>query len=67
MCTSFIIWYIVDGKTAGVIVFLFVFIFVEFYFVLAYPRFVIIALLSVVTQGKHLCFSHPHVSDESQS
>lgn len=51
MCTSLIIWHIVDGHTAGVIVFTFVFIFVEFYFILAFPRFIIIALLSIVTQG----------------
>ena len=49
--TSFIIWYIVDGHTAGVIVFTFIFVFAEFYFILAYPRFVIVALLSTVTQG----------------
>lgn len=52
MCTSLVIWYIVDGHTAGVIVFLFLFIFVEFYFLLKFPRFVVVALLSIVTQGK---------------
>ena len=51
MITSFIIWYIVDGHTAGVIVFTFIFVFAEFYFILAYPRFIIVALLSIVTQG----------------
>lgn len=50
MCTSFVIWYIVDGHPAGVIVFLFVFIFVEFYFLLRYPRFTVVAIISVVTQ-----------------
>lgn len=50
MCTSFLIWYIVDGKTAGVIVLIFVFTFCEFYFVLKYPRFIVIALISMVTQ-----------------
>ena len=50
MCTSFLIWYIVDGKTPGVIVLLFVFTFCEFYFVLKYPRFIVIALISMVTQ-----------------
>ena len=43
-------WYIVDGQTAGVIVLLFVFTFIEFYFVLKYPKFIIVALLSMVTQ-----------------
>lgn len=52
MCTSFVIWYIVDGHPAGVIVFLFVFIFVEFYFLLKYPRFTVVAIISMVTQGK---------------
>lgn len=51
MCTSLVIWYIVDGHIAGVLVFVFVFIFIEVYFVLAYPRFIIVALLSIVTQG----------------
>lgn len=50
MCTSYLIWYIVDGRTPGVIVLLFVFTFGEFYFVLRYPRFIVIALLTMVTQ-----------------
>ena len=44
------IWYIVDGKTPGIIVLLFLFTFFEFYFVLKYPKFIVIALLSMVTQ-----------------
>lgn len=52
MCTSLVIWYIVDGHTAGVIVFVFIFTFFEFYLILAYPRFIVVALLSIVTQGK---------------
>ena len=50
MCTSFLIWYIVDGKTGGIIPLFFVFMFFEFYFVLKFPRFIVIALLSMVTQ-----------------
>lgn len=57
MCTSLVIWYIVDGHTAGVIVFLFIFVFVEFYFLMKYPRFVIVALLSIVTQGGEMTWS----------
>lgn len=53
MCTSLVIWYIVDGHTAGVIVFIFIFVFIEFYFIMAYPRFIVVALLSIVTQGRH--------------
>ena len=52
MCTSLVIWYIVDGHPAGVLVFVFVFVFVEFYFLMKYPRFVVVALISIVTQGK---------------
>lgn len=43
-------WYIIDGKTPGIIVLLFVFTFLEFYFLLKFPKFIIIALLSRVTQ-----------------
>ena len=50
MCTSYIIWYIVDGHAAGVIVFLWVFYIIEYYFLLKYPRFVVVAMLSIVTQ-----------------
>ena len=50
MCTSFVIWYIVDGKTGGVIPMLCFFLFVEFYFLLRFPRCIVIALLSMVTQ-----------------
>ena len=52
MCTSLVIWYIVDGHPAGVIVFMFIFIFFEFYFLMRFPRFTVVAILSVVTQGK---------------
>lgn len=52
MCTSLVIWYIVDGHPAGVIVFVFIFIFVEFYFLMKYPRFTVVAIISIVTQGK---------------
>ncbi|KAL8959656.1 MAG: hypothetical protein Q9183_005598, partial [Haloplaca sp. 2 TL-2023] len=50
MCTSYLIWYIVNGETTGVIVLLFVFTFCEFYFVLKYPRFIVVALISMITQ-----------------
>lgn len=51
MCTSLIIWYIVNGHTAGVIVFFFVFTFVEFYALLKFPKIMVVAILSIVTQG----------------
>ena len=50
MITSLLMWYIADGKTPGIIVLLFVFTFLEFYFVLKFPKFIVIALLSMVTQ-----------------
>lgn len=49
MCASYVIWYIVDGKTAGVIVFLFLWIASCFYIVLKMPRFVVIGIISAVT------------------
>ena len=51
LVTSLIVWYIVDGHPAGVIVFCFIFLVAEFYF-MKYPRFLIIALVTIVTQGK---------------
>jgi ABC-type multidrug transport system permease subunit len=47
---SFIIWYIVNQKTAGVIVLLWLFIFIEMYGFLKYPRFIPIWLICIVTQ-----------------
>ncbi|KAK3069551.1 hypothetical protein LTR53_012019 [Teratosphaeriaceae sp. CCFEE 6253] len=49
MIGSYIIWYIVDGHVAGVIVFLWLWIFCAFYFVIKFPKMVIVALLSLVT------------------
>lgn len=50
MCTSLVIWYIVDGQPAGVITMLWLFMFVEGYFLIKYPRFAVIAMLSMVSQ-----------------
>lgn len=50
MIASFIIWYIVDQKVPGVIVMLWLFIFLEMYMFLKYPRFVPIWLVTIVTQ-----------------
>ncbi|KAK3313703.1 hypothetical protein B0H66DRAFT_358322 [Apodospora peruviana] len=50
MCTSLVIWYIVDGHTAGAIVFLWLFTFVDFYFLLKYPRFIPAIIISMITQ-----------------
>ena len=50
MCTSLIIWYIVDGKTGGVLPMFWLFTCIPFYFLLKFPRFTIICLLTSVTQ-----------------
>lgn len=47
---SIVIWYIVDQKTPGVIVFLWLFIFLEMYFFLRFPRFIPVWLVAIVTQ-----------------
>ncbi|KXH34024.1 hypothetical protein CSIM01_02359 [Colletotrichum simmondsii] len=47
---SYIIWYIVVERTAGVIVFLWLFIFIEQYFILKYPRFMPVWLITIITQ-----------------
>jgi len=49
MVFSLVIWYIVDQKTAGVIVFLWLFIFVEGYF-FKFPRMIPAVLITIVTQ-----------------
>ena len=50
MVFSIVIWYIVDQKTPGVIVFLWLFIFLEMYFFIKFPRFIAIFLVCIVTQ-----------------
>lgn len=43
------IWYIVDEKTAGAIIFLWLFIFITFYFLFKFPRLLYAGALCVVT------------------
>ncbi|KAH8668209.1 hypothetical protein BGZ60DRAFT_377054 [Tricladium varicosporioides] len=50
MVFSFIIWYIVDEKTPGIIVFLWLFIFLEMYLFLKFPRFIAVWIVCIVTQ-----------------
>jgi hypothetical protein len=50
MICSIVIWYIVDQKTAGVIVMLWFFVFLEMYFFIKFQRFVAIFLVCIVTQ-----------------
>lgn len=50
MVNCFIIWYICDHRTPGVIVFLWLFTFIEYYFFFKYPQFVAGIILCIVTQ-----------------
>ena len=50
MVLSIVIWYIVDAKTPGVLVMLWLFVFVEYYFFLKYPRFLPAWLVCIITQ-----------------
>jgi hypothetical protein len=49
MLAAWLIWYIPDQKTAGVIVFLWVFVAIGFYVPLKRPEFMIAGILAVVT------------------
>lgn len=49
MVGAYIIWYIVDGRTAGVIVFLWFWTFLSYYVVFKMPKFVIVGILAMVT------------------
>jgi hypothetical protein len=50
MVCSLVIWYIVDQKTPGVIVMLWLFIFLEMYFFIKFQRLIAIFLVAIVTQ-----------------
>lgn len=49
MVGSYVVWYIVNGHVAGVIVFLWLWIFLAFWVVLKLPKYVIVGILSLVT------------------
>ncbi|MCJ1317830.1 hypothetical protein MMC15_003157 [Xylographa vitiligo] len=51
-CNSLVIWYIAGGTgvPVGVLILLYVFIFVELYFLISYPKYTVIAMISMVTQ-----------------
>jgi Putative ER transporter, 6TM, N-terminal/Fusaric acid resistance protein-like len=62
MISSYVNWYMVDGHTAGVLVFMFVFMMIYFYFLLKWPRLIVIVIITIITHvliiGKltsHLC------------
>lgn len=50
MVASFVIWFIVDQKTPGVIVLLWLFICAEMYLFLKFPRFISVWLVAIITQ-----------------
>jgi hypothetical protein len=50
MCLSLIVWYIVDGHVPGVIVLLWLSIFINYYFIIKFPRFLTAILITIVTQ-----------------
>lgn len=49
MVGAYVVWYIVDGKTAGVIAFLWFWIFCAFYVFIKKPKLIIVSILSIVT------------------
>lgn len=50
MCLSLVIWYIVDGRPAGVIVFMWFSVGICHYFFLKFPRFIPAVMIAIVTQ-----------------
>jgi hypothetical protein len=50
MVLAYITWYIVDEKTPGAIVFLWFFIFLNYYCFIKFPRFIPAAMICVITQ-----------------
>ncbi|KAL2160454.1 hypothetical protein VTH06DRAFT_1142 [Thermothelomyces fergusii] len=50
MCLSLVIWYIVNEHVPGVIVFLWLSIFISYYFFLKFPRFLPAILITIITQ-----------------
>ena len=46
---SYLVWYIVDGKTPGVIILLWLWIFLAFYMVVKRPKFTIATIISINT------------------
>ncbi|KAK4119617.1 hypothetical protein N657DRAFT_684256 [Parathielavia appendiculata] len=50
MCLSLIIWYIVGGRIPGVIVFLWLSLFISYYFFVKLPRFLPAILIIIITQ-----------------
>ncbi|KAL2261295.1 hypothetical protein VTK26DRAFT_4454 [Humicola hyalothermophila] len=50
MILAYINWYIVNGSVPGVIFFLWLSVFINYYFFIKYPRFVPVILITIITQ-----------------
>ncbi|OAX78616.1 hypothetical protein ACJ72_07077 [Emergomyces africanus] len=49
MVLSFVVWYMVAGRTAGVIVFLYMANCIQHYFIVKYPRFLSTVIIALIT------------------
>ena len=49
MVASYIIWYIVVGNAAGVIVFLWIWMLIGYYALLKFPKFVVVGKFHILT------------------
>jgi len=50
LLTVLTVWYIVDEKTPGILVFLWFSLFCDYYFMIKFPRFVPAVMIMMVTQ-----------------
>ena len=50
-CLSIANWYIVDGHPAGVLVFFYIFTFIEFYFAIKYPKYIGVWKVNLITRS----------------
>lgn len=56
MIASYVIWYIVVGHAAGVIVFLWVWMLIGFYFLFKFPKLVVVGkCLQNTTHANRIC------------
>lgn len=46
---TFVVYYIVDGHTAGILVFTYIWVCMCFYIVVKYPRFIVVGMISSIT------------------
>ena len=63
MIGSYIVWYIVVGHTAGVLVFLWLWVVASFYFVIKTPKLTIVAILALVTNVLINGYERKHIGE----